>query len=410
MNSKLPAKRTLLVLASTYPRWLNDPEPGFVHELSKRLTSTFHVIVLCPHSNGSMTSEILEDVEIIRYRYAPQALETLVNDGGIVTNLRKKKWKFLLVPFFLISQAWYICKICKNRHIDVIHAHWIIPQGLTVSLLRKLSNSVPPFLVTSHGADLYALKGRIFKKIKLWVLQKSAAATVVSSAMRDTVAKMGSDTTKVSVASMGIDMKQRFTNCGPEEERSSNEILFVGRLVEKKGLQYLIDSMPRILQQIPQAKLTIAGFGVEEDNLKQQVRKLGLSSCISFLGPVPQTNLPELYQRATLLVAPFIRAKSGDEEGLGLVLLEAIACGCPVLVGDVPAIRDVLEDGFDDLIINPLDMESMANTIAKSMQQPLLARARAASLHGMIGEKFDWTHVAYKYAITLSKIADTQPE
>lgn len=410
MNPKPAAKRTLLVLASTYPRWSNDPEPGFVHELSKRLASTFHVIVLCPHSNGSMTSEILEDVEIIRYRYAPRALETLVNDGGIVTNLRKKKWKFLLVPFFLVAQVWYIWRICKNRHIDVIHAHWIIPQGLTVSLLRTLSTSVPPFLVTSHGADLYALKARIFRKIKLWVLQKSAAATVVSSAMRDTVAKMGSDITKVSVASMGIDMKQRFTNCCPGEERSSNEILFVGRLVEKKGLQYLIGSMPRILQQIPQAKLTIAGFGVEEDNLKQQVQKLGLSSSISFLGPVPQTKLPELYQRAALFVAPFIRAKSGDEEGLGLVLLEAIACGCPVLAGDVPAIKDVLGDGFDDLIIDPLDMENMADTIVKSLQQPVLTRRRAASLHTMIGERFDWTHVAKNYATTLSKIADTSTE
>ena len=75
----------LLVLASTYPRWADDHEPGFVHELARRLTDRFRVLALVPHSPGSSTRETLDGVEVIRYRYAPGRLETLVNDGGIVT-------------------------------------------------------------------------------------------------------------------------------------------------------------------------------------------------------------------------------------------------------------------------------------------------------------------------------------
>src|ERR1700735_2418201 len=100
------ARSTLLVLASTYPRWRGDPEPGFVHELAKRLTDQFHVIAIVPAAPGAAAREILDDVEVIRYRYAPHRFETLVNDGGIVTNLRRHRWKVLLVPPFVLAQAW----------------------------------------------------------------------------------------------------------------------------------------------------------------------------------------------------------------------------------------------------------------------------------------------------------------
>src|SRR5689334_22160597 len=95
----------LLVLATTYPRWPGDPEPGFVHELSKRLADRFRVVALVPHAPGAKRRECMDGVEVVRYRYAPQRMETLVNDGGIVANLRRAKWKLLLVPGFVLAQA-----------------------------------------------------------------------------------------------------------------------------------------------------------------------------------------------------------------------------------------------------------------------------------------------------------------
>ena len=96
----------LLVLASTYPRWQDDPEPAFVHELSKRLVPDFDVLVLTPHAPGAAVEETMEGVRVVRYRYAPARFETLVSSGGIVGNLRAARWKWLLVPLFLFAQAW----------------------------------------------------------------------------------------------------------------------------------------------------------------------------------------------------------------------------------------------------------------------------------------------------------------
>jgi glycosyltransferase involved in cell wall biosynthesis len=387
----------LLVLASTYPRWSDDPEPGFVHELSKRLTGQFEVSVLCPHAAGAAIDEVFDGVRVLRYRYAPVQLETLVNDGGIVTNLRRAKWKLMLVPTFVLAQAWAAWRLLRREKIDVIHAHWLIPQGLIAALLQFLPGRKVPFVVTSHGADLYALRGRRMNSLKRFVLKRAAAATVVSAAMRETLQSIGAEVAKVSVQPMGVDLSSRFT---PDEAvpRSSRELLFVGRLVEKKGLRYLIDAMPEVLRRFPDAHLTVAGFGPQESMLKAQVHALRLGGAVSFLGAVSQARLPELYRRSRLFVAPFVRADSGDEEGLGLVLVEAVGCGCPILAGNVPALAEVLGTAITDMAVDPHDTHALAAKVLETLQDPATTLARAVGLRAGIVQRFDWYRVANAYA------------
>lgn len=385
------ARPALLVLSSTYPRWAGDPEPGFVHELSRRLTDGFRVVVLCPHAAGAMTNETLDGVEVVRYRYAPLRWESLVNDGGVTTNLRRHRWKFLLLPTFLACQLWTAWRLSRRERIDVIHAHWLLPQGLVAALLQLLSGRSVPFLVTSHGADLHALRGRTMDALKRFVLRRAAAATVVSRSMRTVLDGIGADVARVEVRPMGVDMRTRFL---PDQavKRSTGEILFVGRLVEKKGLGYLIAAMPGVLAAHPAASLTIAGFGPEEPALRAQVAALGLQEKVAFIGAVPQAELPALYRRAAVFVAPFVQAASGDQEGLGLVLVEAIGCGCPVIAGDVPAVADLPVEAVR------VDAGSLAAAIDEVLAAPTRSMAVAEASRAYCIEHFDWDSVADGYA------------
>ena len=393
-----PTKQHLLVLASTYPRWPGDPEPGFVHELAKRLTDTFHVIALCPHAKGAAPTEVLDGVEVIRYRYAPAGLETLVNNGGIVTNLRNHRWKLLLVPGFVLVQAWHAWRLCRQRPIGVVHAHWLLPQGLIAALLGK------PFVVTSHGADLYALRGRPLQALKRWVLHRAQSVTVVSRAMRDAVDALGTDMTKVSVVPMGVDMAGRFVP-GNAAQRSRSELLFVGRLVEKKGLRYLLAAMPSVLRARPDVTLTIAGFGPDEEQLKAQAHALGLQDAVRFLGAVAQKDLPDLYRRAALFVAPFIKARSGDQEGLPVALMEAVACGCPVVAGDVAGIEDLLGAVKAEICVDARDIETFGAKICGELAHPLQAQARAQRVLAAAGTHVDWARISECYARLLMNAA-----
>lgn len=393
----------ILVLASTYPRWDGDHEPGFVHELCKRLANNFDVTVLCPHAPGASSDEVLDGVRIVRYRYAAESLETLVNDGGIVTNLRLHPWKLLLVPSFVLAQAWAAWKLVRRNRIQVIHAHWLLPQGLIATLLKAVTGT--PYLVTSHGADLYALRARPLQALKRLVARKAAAITVVSGAMRQRMNELGVDASRVRVQPMGVDMEQRFIP-DPTVQRSTRDILFVGRLVEKKGLAHLLAALPRVLHRLPDAQLTIAGFGPGESEARALIQSLGLEQAVHLRGAVSQSQLPQLYRSATLFVAPFIRACSGDEEGLGLVLVEAIACGCPVLAGNVPALVEVLGEENMDVAVDPRDHAVLADRIVTALMDPELAGNRAERLRRDLGKRLDWSVVADVYSRILGRVAE----
>jgi glycosyltransferase involved in cell wall biosynthesis len=392
----------LLVLASTYPRWSDDPEPGFVHELSKRLTDKFDVTVLGPHAPGAATKEMLDGVRVVRYHYAPAQLETLVNDGGIVTNLNRHRWKWLLVPGFVLMQAWCAWRIIRRWRPDVIHAHWLIPQGLVIALLGLVDRRVPPFVVTSHGADLFALQARPLQVLKRFVLRRATHITVVSRVMRDVILQMGVKPDKVTVEPMGVDLQTRFVP-SQSNVRSANEILFVGRLVEKKGLRLLIDAMPAIRKRHPDVRLAVAGFGPEEPACRKRVHELDLGDCVRFLGAVPQSELPRLYQVAGVFVAPFIRTADGDQEGLGLVMVEAAGCGCPVVAGNVPAVRDVICDEAIGTLVACGDTAALADSVCRALAMPATAANVLARRRGV--SRFDWQHRADAYASILAVAA-----
>ncbi|CAN7461323.1 glycosyltransferase [Pseudoxanthomonas sp. LjRoot143] len=394
-------KRTVLVLASTYPRWVGDPEPGFVHELAKRLTDRFRVVALVPHALGAPTREVMDGVEVYRYRYAPERWETLVNGGGIVANLKRGRWRYFLLPGFLLAQTWHAWRLLRRERVDVVHAHWLVPQGLIAALLRNMPGCHAPFVATSHGADLFALKGRLLGAMKRWVIRRARVVTVVSEAMRTEVRGLVGDIANPSVQPMGVDLQHRFVPI-PSDPRTEDELLFVGRLVEKKGLRHLLDALPEVAAQRPNVRLRIAGFGPEEAALRQQVVALGLDKRVVFLGAVPQTELPMLYRRASLFVAPFVEAASGDQEGLGLVLVEAIGCGCPVIAGDVGAVEDVLgKESFQ--VVRAEDVEQLSSRIIASLSDPATAVLRAARLRERVIDRFEWTRVAKRYGDLLDE-------
>lgn len=396
-----PGRRTVLVLASTYPRWADDHEPGFVHELCKRLLPHFHVIALVPDAPGADPDGLLDGVEVVRYRYAPRPLQTLVFNGGIVTNLRRSRWKWALVPGFVLAQWWAARRILRQRRVDAIHAHWLIPQGLIARALRRSHGT--PYLVTSHGGDLFGLRGALLTRLKRRVASDASGMTVVSTAMRDEAHRLGLRPPRLDVLPMGVDLVERFK---PDAKiaRESGQLLFVGRLVEKKGLRYLLEALPDIRKSRPDTTLIVAGFGPERPALEAQIKALGQSNAVHFIGPVSQSDLPRLYQRASIVVAPFVKAASGDQEGLGLVVVEALGCGAHVIVSDLPATRELGEAIPGLYRTAPANHQAISDAVLTALRAPTRsADTRCADLM-----RFDWTIRAEAYAGLLHSLLARQ--
>lgn len=390
-------KKRVLVLTSTFPRWQGDNEPPFVFELCQRLGEQFDVVVLAPHAEGAKRFDRMGNIEILRFGYFFPRWEKLAYQGGILANLKRNRWLYLLLPCFFFAQLAALWRILRHQRIDLIHAHWLIPQGLTVAVAGVFTKTMPPMICTSHGGDLLGLNGLLLNSIKRRVIRCSSMLTVVSHAMEERALSLGAKAEKLQTVSMGVETRSLFTP-DTATPRADNEILFVGRLVEKKGCTYLLDAMPEILRRRPDARLGILGSGPEEEFLKRQADRLGVAHAVTFHGAVNNAEIPNLYRRATVFVAPSIVTAQGDQEGLGLVLVEALGCGCAVVASDLPAIRDVVSDGVTGLLCKQRDSLDIATKVCDLLERPELRLSLGRAGREHVQERFGWATISSRYA------------
>lgn len=397
----------ILVLTSTFPRWSGDREPPFVYELCRRLAERHEVLVIAPHCPGAAAHQRLAgNLSVRRFRYAPQALESLAYEGGILEKLRRARWRWLLVPLFLAGELIAVARALRSHRPDVVHAHWIVPQGIVGVIAALLCGRQGSAVVcTSHGADLFGLRGLLARRMKRWVLRRTGALTVVSAAMKTAAVQLGARPESVHVMPMGVDARERFTPADAAD-RSADELLFVGRLVRKKGVTYLLEILELVRRRVPGARLTIVGAGPLESELRAEAGARALGTHVLFAGAVANDQLAPYYRRAAAFVVPSIVTPEGDQEGLGLVIAEALACGCPVVASDLPAIRDLVQDGDTGLVARPGDAADFADKLVQVLRDPGRASRLADQGRRRVVERFDWQSVCRGYEqLLLSRVA-----
>ncbi len=201
-----PRRPRVLVLTSTFPRWADDPEPAFVFELSRRLGSSYEITVLAPRSTGSRRRETMAGLNVVRFPYFFNRWETLANQGGgILNRLKTNRLNYLLLPFFLLGQFAALAGLLRRNEYDLIHAHWIIPQGLVAVFLRGILRCKTAIVCTSHGGDLFALQGKLLQCLKARVISGADALTLVSHAMQNAEPMLKADTREASTFRFALD-------------------------------------------------------------------------------------------------------------------------------------------------------------------------------------------------------------
>jgi glycosyltransferase involved in cell wall biosynthesis len=394
--------RKILVLTSTFPRWENDTEPPFVFELCKQLSKEFEVYVLAPHCKNALTYEIMQDINITRFHYFLESGEKLCYQGGMLARLKSNAACYLLIPFFLFFQLCAAYKIIRQKKIELLNAHWIIPQGITAYLLKFLFKKSLKILCTSHGGDLFSLRGNGATFFKKKILQAMDGITVVNSIMKQEVYALSAPIKpSIEIIPMGVDL-QVFT---PQQQRQRPlSLLFVGRLVEKKGLEYLINALPEIVRHFPETRLTIIGTGPQKQRLETQVQEKQLDKHVAFLGAIVNTELPNYYQQHAIAVFPFIVADNGDREGLPVVVSEAIACGCCVITTDLPGIDDIVSLGQGILTVTQKNSQAIVSEVLRLFYNPDEISLNAQMALAVISKKQSWDVIGQKYSDLINSL------
>lgn len=391
--SMQPAKPMLLMVTSTLPRWDDDAEPRFVLDLCHALSARYRVVALAPHAPGAAIRQHWGPVEVRRYRYFFQWGEQLAYDGGILPKLRQRPWLWCIVPFFLAAQTLAIARVLRRDDVSLIHAHWLIPQGLCARVARILARSRTPLVATAHGADVFALKGGVARVLQRWVARGCCRIGAVSTALADALADRGVPRRLLRVLPMGIAIPD-----GTAPARDPDLIAFAGRIVEKKGVGVLLEAFRLLSREHPRARLAIAGAGPELQQRRSQAREAGLAERVDFLGAVPHAEVEALFARAAVAVMPSITARDGDAEGLGLVMLEAMSAGTPVVVSDLAVVRDVVRPGENGLVFPEGDAAALALALGRLLTDRALAGRLAARARSDVSERYSWSAVADRHA------------
>jgi phosphatidyl-myo-inositol alpha-mannosyltransferase len=270
---------------------------------------------------------------------------------------------------------------------DVVHVHEPLVPWTGLASLRA---GIAPVVGTFHAWSASARAYKLARPLGRAVLGRLAAAVAVSDAAAGYHAgALGVAPDRFRVVPNGVDVP-RFAEAAPFEDLLADErptLLFVGRLERRKGLEPLVRAFTLLKTERPELRLLVVGDGPERERC-QALLPPRLSSDVVFLGRVAQEDLPRYYASCDLYVSPALGGES-----FGIVLLEAMAAGAPIVASDLPGYRSVAHDGVDSSLVPPGDPAALAAAIGVLLDHPSRGRAMAEEGRRTVGD-FDWPVVA----------------
>lgn len=401
MKEKPPTKNLhILMVCSSYPRFKGDSAAIFLHLLAKALNDkNITVSVLAPDEPNTDAIATLDGINVYHFRYFIKPYQKLAYGAGILPNISKNPWLMLQIPLFACSMFFSIHRLCRRLDIGLIHAHWIIPQGFVAMLAGKLLKI--PVVTTAHGGDAFAFKNKLFsalKSVTLYGCDAWTSNTVTTANAIDPLGRYKS----IHIVPMGVDVTMFCRKAEivtlPKQCDGKMIVLFVGRLVEKKGVRYLIEAFAQLDRHILDgAVLLIIGDGHEKNSLVRLSTKLGLEKNIFFIGKIQNDQLLNYYSQAHLFVAPSIIDKHGDTEGQGIVLLEAMACRVPIIASRVGGIVDVISDNTTGMLVDPGDASSLCECMQKLLENPELSKKLTDNAEKFVNNQYSWPIISQQF-------------
>ena len=397
--SECTIRPVILMITSSFPCNYQDGQGVIIARLAESLASlNYKIIILAPHYQELPLHYYYGDISVFRFPYFfPFKEEILATTPGMFYHISNTIIGKLQLPFLFFSELIAALLICRKERVDIIHTHWIIPHGIIGIFTGNFFGI--PHVSSIHGTDVTIARQYSFlSKMIRFIGKRCDAITVNSSYIREVFLSCGRNLPYPILIPMGVDLS--IFNCVKQVNREDIYhkplILFIGRLIRWKGIHILIQAMRLLIKDYPEASLVIAGDGVCLKKLKELVSKLGIESSVLFTGNIPGNEIISWYSKADIFILPSI-TDNNLTEGLGVVLLEAMASGVPVIGSNSGGIPDIIEDGVNGLLVPPGDPDALNTAIIRIIEDPDLAeKFRNAGLK-TVRERFSWDQIAARF-------------
>ncbi|MCE9548034.1 MAG: glycosyltransferase family 4 protein [Planctomycetia bacterium] len=395
-NLAAPRPLRIVVITSTYPRHEGDYAVPWLRESIRHLVDRgHHVSVLAPAFEG-LGNHIIDGVAVHRFRYSLKCLEHLTHEEGAPSRIRNQPlYQILGLPYVLMGWRAGV-RLARRERFDIVHVHWPFPHGpIGLATARACGARL---VMTSHGAEYAMARRKAWTRPLLRHSLRHADLLIANSSDTAKQIELISGC-KSEVLPFGSTVRAASTETVPHavpmDDGHVSRILFTGRLIQRKGVEYLLRAVPHVLAQRP-AEFIITGDGDQRPQLESLARTLKLNGAVRFLGFVTNEQLDAQYAKCDVWVNPSIIDDNGDTEGLGVGAIEAFAHRKPVVASAVGGIPDVVHHGITGLLVQEKNEHELAAAIIRMLNDPQRAAEMADAGYRYAQEAFDWTMLTEK--------------
>ena len=404
-------RQTVVMLTSSYPRFPGDGVATFMEPIARGVAARGHEVHVVAPWHPRIRRPDEGAVHFHFYRYAPiRALNVFGYAAALTADVALRPAAYLVAPLALAAGWRAVRRVARETGATVLHAHWVIPAGL----MAAASGVGLPLVVSLHGSDVFVAEAHsVARRAARFAFRRAGWITACSEDLRRRAIDIGADPERLTVVPYGVD-GDRFkpnpaTRARVRASRGLDDddrvVVAAGRLVRKKGFEYLIEAVGSLAARWPRLTLVIAGSGDLEAELRGQTTALGLATQVRFEGAVTQPQVAEWLAAADVAVVPSVRDDAGNVDGLPNIVLEALVSGTPVVATPAGGIATVAVDGETALVVPERDAAALARALERLLADPARGRALGRSARDTVRRTHDWSRVAGRFEESYERAA-----
>jgi glycosyltransferase involved in cell wall biosynthesis len=392
-------RHVVVMVTTSYPRFPGDSVGTFMEPIAKHVAARGHEVhIVAPWHPRISRGKVEDGVFFHFFKYAPvPALNVFGYAAGLRADEALKRAAWMAAPFAMTAGWFKALRVAQKKRATVMHGHWVVPGGVIAAAARPAL----PLVVSLHGSDVFvAERAAIARVAAREVLRRAGLVTACSSDLGRRAIALGAAADRLEVVPYGVDAARFKPAPGARDAARAclgippgAPLLFAaGRLVRKKGFEYLIDALPNV-----DAHLAIAGDGDLAEELRGRARAAGVADRVHFLGDLLQDAVGNWFAAADVAVAPSVRDDSGNVDGLPNTVLEALASGTPLVSTPAGGIGGVVDDGRTGVIVPQRDAGALAAALAGLLRDPDRRAGLGRAGRALVEARFGWEATASRF-------------
>jgi len=393
----------ICMVTSSYPKYPRDVTAPFIESIATYVAAQGHEVhVLAPWHPELRHAAYENGVHLHFYKYSPfRNLNIWGYAESLEADVRVRNWIYPLTPLVSLISFFALMRLTRRIQFDVLQAHWVIPNGPVAAIVSRLRGL--PLVLSLHGSDVFvASHSRLLGGVARACFRAADAVTACSEDLRQRALALGAAPRRTRLVPYGVDPcafspmpdapAQLRRRLGLSD--GAHIIFALGRLVYKKGFEYLIQAAPTILARQPEAHIYIAGAGDLRRQLQGQIDGLGVGARVHLPGKVSHDDVPLYLAGSDVFVLPSVVDQSGNVDGLPNVLLEAMASRCAVVASNVAGVPLAVQDGVNGFLAPQRDAAALGAAVTRLLEDPALRARFGAAGRAKIEQDLNWPHIA----------------